>query len=48
VSAVLYARFVRGDIPFARLCNWQTFYLYVFAGWAAVVVFLFPVIFGFA
>jgi hypothetical protein len=28
--------------------NWQTFYLYIFAAWAAVVAFLFPLLFGFA
>jgi hypothetical protein len=48
VSAILYARFLKGGVTFARLCNWQTFYLYVFAGWAAVVAFIFPLIFGFA
>jgi len=47
VSVVLYARFVRGGVAFSRLCNWQTFYLYVFAAWAAVVAFIFPLIFGF-
>jgi hypothetical protein len=47
-SAFLYARFLRGGMPFTRLCEWQTFYLYVLAGWAAVVAFLFPPLFGFA
>jgi len=47
-SAFLYARFVRGRVAFSRLLNWQTFYLYVFAAWAAVVAFLFPLLFGFA
>lgn len=48
VSAVLYARFLRGGVAFLRLSDWQTSYLYVFAAWAAVVAFLFPLVFGFA
>jgi len=47
-SALLYARFLRGRIAFSRLYEWQTFYLYVLAAWAAVVAFLFPPLFGFA
>ena len=47
-SVFLYARFLRGGVPFPRLLNWQTFYLYVFAAWAAVVAFLFPLLFKFA
>jgi hypothetical protein len=47
-SAVLYARFLRGNIAFSRLSDWQTSYLYVLAAWAAVVAFLFPPLFGFA
>ncbi len=47
-SALLYARFLRGDVAFSRLCDWQTSYLYVLAAWAAVVAFLFPPLFGFA
>lgn len=46
-SAWLYLRFMRGRIPFSRLLDWQTTYLYVLAGWAAVVAFVFPVLFGF-
>ena len=46
-SAFLYARFLRGEVPFLRLIHWQTTYLYVLAGWAAVVAFLFPPLFGF-
>jgi len=46
-SAVLYARFLRGRVAFARLSSWQTSYLYVLAAWAAIVAFLFPAIFGF-
>ncbi len=46
-SAVLYARFLRGRIPFARLWSWQMTYVYVIAAWAAVVVLLFPPLFGF-
>ena len=47
-SALLYARFLRGDVAFSRLCDWQTSYLYVLAAWAAVVALLFPPLFGFA
>lgn len=46
-SAVLYARFLRGGLPFSRLGGWQMGYLGVIAGWAAVVVFVFPPLFGF-
>ena len=47
-SAFLYARFLRGGGAISRLYEWQTSYLYVLAGWAAVVAFLFPPLFGFA
>jgi hypothetical protein len=47
-SAVLCARFLRGGGPVSRLWEWQVWYLYVLAGWAAVVAFLFPPLFGFA
>jgi hypothetical protein len=47
-SAFLYARFLRSGVGFSRLLNWQTFYLYIFAAWAAWVAFLFPLLFGFA
>ena len=46
-SAFLYARFLRGGTAFPRLWDWQMTYLYVIAGWAAVVAFLFPPLFGF-
>lgn len=46
-SAFLYARFIRAGAPFARLWRWQTTYLYVIAGWAAAVAFVFPPLFGF-
>jgi hypothetical protein len=46
-SAVLYAGFLRRRVAFSRLLEWQTFYLYVLAGWAAVVAFGFPLLFGF-
>ena len=47
-SAGLYARFLRGSGRLTRLWDWQMSYLYVLAGWAAVVAFLFPPLFGFA
>jgi hypothetical protein len=46
-SAFLYARFLQGRVAFARLLHWQMGYLYVLAGWAAIVAFLFPLLFGF-
>ena len=47
-SAWLFLRFVRGRIPFARLENWQTRYVVVYAVWAWTVVLAFPPVFGFA
>ena len=44
-STVLYLRFLTGRGPFARLEKWQTDYLPIFAGWAAVVVLVFPLFF---
>jgi len=46
-SAVLYIRFLRGKGPLATLERWQTFYLPVYALWAAIVVIAFPPLFGF-
>ncbi|HUP31042.1 MAG TPA: permease prefix domain 1-containing protein [Usitatibacter sp.] len=46
-SAVLYVRFLRGRKAFARLERWQTAYLPVFPAWAAFVVIVFPLVFGF-
>ena len=46
-SAFLYARFLRTRKGFPRLWDWQTSYLYVIAGWALVVAFLFPPLFSF-
>ena len=46
-SAVLYLRFLRGHKPFTALERWQTDYLPVYAVWAAIVVILFPPLFGF-
>jgi hypothetical protein len=46
-SGFLYLRFLRNRTPFSRLWGWQMTYLYVLAGWAAVVAFLFPPLFGF-
>ena len=46
-SAVLYIRFLRGKGSLAPLERWQTDYLYVYAGWAAIVVIVFPPVFGY-
>ena len=46
-SAVLYIRFLGGRGSFARLEKWQTDYLYVYVAWAAIVVILFPPVFGY-
>jgi hypothetical protein len=47
-SAWLYASFLRGRGPFRGLEAWQTAYLPVYSTWAALVVVLFPPLFGFA
>ena len=46
-SAVLYIRFLRGRGPFTDLERWQTNYLPVYAVWGAIVVIVFPFVFGF-
>ena len=46
-SAVLYIRFVRSKGAFAALERWQTNYLPVYAIWAAIVVIVFPPLFGY-
>src|SRR3990170_2175821 len=45
-SAVLYIRFLRERGPFTDLERWQTNYLPVYAVWAAVIVIVFPLVFG--
>lgn len=47
-SAWLYGRFLRGRGSFRALEKWQTDYLSVYAAWAAIVVILFPPLFGYA
>ena len=46
-SAWLYAAFLRGRTPFRALEAWQTAYLPVYSIWAAIVVLLFPPLFGY-
>ncbi len=46
-SAVLYIRFLRGRGSFSLLERWQTDYLPVYAVWAAIVVIVFPPLFGY-
>jgi hypothetical protein len=46
-TAWLYARFVRHRGSFAALERWQIAYLPVYAAWAALVVVMFPPIFGY-
>ncbi|HET6166838.1 MAG TPA: permease prefix domain 1-containing protein [Marmoricola sp.] len=46
-SAWLLYGFDRGKVRFALLESWQTRYVWVYAGWAWLVVFLFPPVFGF-
>ncbi len=46
-SAVLYLRFLRGRGSFTDLERWQTNYLPVYAVWAAIVVIVFPPVFGY-
>ena len=47
-SARLYISFLRGRGPFLALEKWQTAYLPVYSTWAALVVLLFPPLFGYA
>jgi hypothetical protein len=47
-SAIIYTRLLGGGAGVSRLWDWQMTYLYMIAGWAAVVAFLFPPLFGFA
>ncbi len=46
-SAWLYARFLRKRGTFAALERWQVAYLPVYSVWAALVVIVFPVMFGY-
>ena len=46
-SAWLYARFLRRRGSFAALERWQVAYLPVYAVWAALVVVIFPPVFGY-
>ncbi len=46
-SALLYIRFQRGRAAFTDLERWQTNYLPVYAVWAAIVVIVFPPLFGY-
>ncbi len=46
-SAWLYARFLRHRGSFALLERWQIAYLPVYSAWAALVVVLFPPVFGY-
>ena len=46
-TAWLYARFLRHRGSFATLERWQIAYLPVYAVWAALVIVLFPLVFGY-
>lgn len=46
-AAWLTVEFLRGRRPFTALERWQTGYLPVYGAWAAVVVLVFPPVFGF-
>jgi hypothetical protein len=46
-SAVLYLRYLRARGSLAALERWQTSYLPVYAAWAAIVVIVFPPLFGY-
>jgi hypothetical protein len=47
-TAWLLSAFLRGRRRFADLEGWQTAYIPVYAAWAAMVVAVFPPLFGFA
>jgi hypothetical protein len=46
-SAWLLGAFLRGRRTFSALEHWQTRYIPVYAGWGALVVVVFPLVFGF-
>jgi hypothetical protein len=46
-SAMIYIRFLRGRGSFTALEKWQTDYLPAYAVWAAIVVIVFPPLFGY-
>ena len=46
-SAALYIRFLRGRGSLSSLERWQTDYVWVYAAWAAIVVIVFPPLFGY-
>jgi hypothetical protein len=46
-SAVLYLRVLKGRGSFTDLERWQTGYVPVYAAWAALVVIVFPPVFGY-
>jgi hypothetical protein len=46
-AAVLYARFLGGRATLTQMERWQTGFLPVYALWAAIVVVVFPLAFGF-
>ncbi len=46
-TAVLYLRILLGRGSFSGLERWQTEYLWVYAVWAAIVVIVFPPVFGY-
>ena len=47
-TAWLLSAFFRGRRLFSDLERWQTLYIPVYAVWAAIVVAVFPLLFGFA
>lgn len=46
-SAILYIRFLRRRGTFTAIERWQTGYVPVYAAWAAIVVIVFPPLFGY-
>ncbi|MFC9559538.1 permease prefix domain 1-containing protein [Agromyces sp. NPDC056965] len=46
-AAWLHLGFVQRRVPFGVVERWQTGYLPVYVGWAAIIVFAFPPLFGF-
>ena len=45
--ALLYIRYFAKKIEYSILERWQTFYLYIYVVWIAIVTFVFPIIFNF-
>ncbi len=46
-AAWIYLQFIKRQLRFTAMVQWQTAFLPIYAGWATVVVVVFPLVFGF-